>query len=140
MKKMLAGVMTGLALMALFASPVLAQDRDCRDFASQAAAQAYFRANGGSPTNNVDRLDANHNGVACEGYAYRNSTRDLRPTGVAANGGGGMPNSSTLDESNAAGTGSGSTAALVVTVLLSLGVAGRLLRGRLATVKATTRR
>ncbi len=44
-----------------------AGDKDCSDFRTQAAAQAYFDAHGGSPTNNVDRLDgADHDGRVCE--------------------------------------------------------------------------
>jgi hypothetical protein len=41
-------------------------DYDCGDFASQADAQAYFESDGGSATNNVDGLDSNTNGIACE--------------------------------------------------------------------------
>jgi hypothetical protein len=41
-------------------------DFDCADFDSQGAAQQYFVLDGGSARNNVDHLDANHNGVACE--------------------------------------------------------------------------
>jgi len=41
-------------------------DKDCSDFATHAEAQAYFVSKGGSPTNNVDRLDADHDGSACE--------------------------------------------------------------------------
>lgn len=41
-------------------------DKDCPDFATHAEAQAYFESKGGSPTNNVDRLDADHDGIACE--------------------------------------------------------------------------
>lgn len=43
-------------------------DRNCADFATQADAQAFFLAHGGSPVRNVDNLDANHNGVACEDH------------------------------------------------------------------------
>lgn len=43
-----------------------AGDKDCPDFATQGDAQAYFVANGGSVTNNVDNLDADHDGIACE--------------------------------------------------------------------------
>jgi hypothetical protein len=60
-------------VLALSAAPAaLAQDgdKDCADFASQAEAQAYFEANGGSPTNNVDNLDADHDGQACESFDY----------------------------------------------------------------------
>lgn len=41
-------------------------DRDCSDFATQVEAQTYFEAGGGSPTYNFDRLDSDHDGVACE--------------------------------------------------------------------------
>jgi micrococcal nuclease len=42
-------------------------DMDCKDFATQAQAQAYFNEHGGSATNNVDRLDGNdHDGIVCE--------------------------------------------------------------------------
>ena len=40
--------------------------RTCSDFAIQERAQAYFDANGGSPTNNVDNLDPDRDGIACE--------------------------------------------------------------------------
>jgi hypothetical protein len=39
-------------------------DGDCRDFASQAAAQSALRLHSGNP----QRLDPDHNGVACEDY------------------------------------------------------------------------
>ncbi|EKD65151.1 MAG: hypothetical protein ACD_50C00175G0006 [uncultured bacterium] len=41
-------------------------DRDCSDFETHDEAQAYFEGKGGSPTNNVDRLDADGDGIACE--------------------------------------------------------------------------
>lgn len=41
-------------------------DKDCKDFSTQAEAQAYFNAGGGSPSNNFDGLDRDHDGVACE--------------------------------------------------------------------------
>ncbi len=41
-------------------------DYDCYDFASPGEAQAYFEADGGSVYNNVDALDRNNNGLACE--------------------------------------------------------------------------
>ena len=41
-------------------------DKDCSDFANQAQAQSYFVSHGGSPSNNFDNLDADHDGVACE--------------------------------------------------------------------------
>lgn len=42
------------------------EDKDCSDFAKQEEAQVYFESKGGSPSNNVDRLDADHDGIACE--------------------------------------------------------------------------
>ena len=41
-------------------------DMDCPDFSLHAEAQAYFEGRGGSPSNNVDRLDTDHDGLACE--------------------------------------------------------------------------
>ena len=50
-------------------------DKDCRDFASQAEAQAWFEAHGGSAANNVAGLDRNRNGIACEAYPYGRAGR-----------------------------------------------------------------
>lgn len=42
-------------------------DYDCGDFATHAEAQAYFDSQGGSASNNVDRLDgSDHDGIVCE--------------------------------------------------------------------------
>jgi len=41
-------------------------DKDCADFTTHAQAQAYFTSKGGSASNNVDRLDNDHDGIACE--------------------------------------------------------------------------
>jgi len=41
-------------------------DHDCADFANQGEAQQYFVLDGGSVRVNVDHLDPNHNGIACE--------------------------------------------------------------------------
>jgi hypothetical protein len=38
---------------------------NCSDFPTHAAAQAWFEAHGGSPSNDVAGLDANHDGQAC---------------------------------------------------------------------------
>jgi endonuclease YncB( thermonuclease family) len=45
---------------------VAAADKDCKDFPTQPAAQAYFDRRGGTRTNNVDGLDGDGDGVACE--------------------------------------------------------------------------
>lgn len=44
----------------------LTGDKDCKDFTTHQEAQDYFIAKGGSSTNNVDNLDADHDGLACE--------------------------------------------------------------------------
>jgi endonuclease YncB( thermonuclease family) len=57
-------------LLAVFAAALpgsaAARDRDCSDFSTQGQAQAYFESRGGGPNNNVDRLDADGDGRACE--------------------------------------------------------------------------
>lgn len=54
-------------------------DRDCADFSSQAEAQTYFDENGGGVGNDVDGLDRNGDGLACEDFDY---------DGVGGGGGG----------------------------------------------------
>ena len=41
-------------------------DKNCSDFSTQAQAQAWFVAHGGSASNDVAGLDADHDGIACE--------------------------------------------------------------------------
>ena len=98
-------------VLALSAAPAaLAQDgdKDCADFASQAEAQAYFEANGGSPTNNVDNLDADHDGQACEDFDYGDGTGGGDTGGVDTggvdNGGGALPFTGPNDTLLPAGT------------------------------------
>src|SRR5689334_17760279 len=60
-----------LALMAASVALVApgsagAVDRDCSDFNTQEQAQNYFEGKGGGPNNNVDRLDSDGDGRACE--------------------------------------------------------------------------
>lgn len=64
-----------LAVIAAFAATVLliaslpagaaASDKDCSDFPTQRAAQSFFLKHGG-PRYDPDRLDADHDGIACE--------------------------------------------------------------------------
>jgi endonuclease YncB( thermonuclease family) len=65
----LGAALVAVALVALAAAiaPASARagDRDCGDFATQAAAQDHFLALGG-PAQDPDRLDADHDGIACE--------------------------------------------------------------------------
>ena len=60
-------IASGIALGTGVAS---AADKNCGDFTSQPAAQLYFTSNGGSPTNNFNNLDRDHNGIACQDYPY----------------------------------------------------------------------
>ena len=55
------------ALSSLLVLPATASaaDKDCRDFKSQRAAQFFFLKHGG-PRKDPDRLDGDHDGVACE--------------------------------------------------------------------------
>lgn len=41
-------------------------DKDCSDFSTQAQAQSFFKAHGGSPSYNYDGLDGDHDGKVCE--------------------------------------------------------------------------
>lgn len=41
-------------------------EQNCATFTTQEDAQDFFDAHGGSKTNNVDFLDADHDGIACE--------------------------------------------------------------------------
>ena len=93
----IAFLLIAVLVLALSAAPAaLAQDadKDCADFASQAEAQAYFEANGGSPSNNVDNLDADHDGQACEAFDYGGGT------GGGGTGGGGTGGGDTASLAN----------------------------------------
>ncbi len=57
-----AGVLGGIALVP---APAIAGDKDCPDFSTQRAAQLFFLRHGG-PQSDPDRLDADHDGIACE--------------------------------------------------------------------------
>lgn len=57
-----------VAVIALGLVPAAASargDKDCSDFPSQKAAQIFFLKHGG-PRYDPDRLDADHDGIACE--------------------------------------------------------------------------
>jgi hypothetical protein len=65
--RLLAATALLLAALAIAAMPSAApaRDRDCRDFATQRAAQLFFLRHGG-PRYDPDRLDGDDDGVACE--------------------------------------------------------------------------
>ena len=67
MRRTAAGVLvTAVLTLGTTGTANAATDRDCPDFASQAAAQAAFDAVPGDP----ERLDADNDGIACEDQAY----------------------------------------------------------------------
>jgi len=68
-RKILAAA-AGVALIALVvvlptAASAQRRDMDCADFSSQKSAQIFFLKHGG-PRYDPDRLDADHDGIACE--------------------------------------------------------------------------
>lgn len=69
-----------LAGMIAMAGPASAQDdQNCADFASQADAQAHYRAN----TSDPDGLDRDNDGIACENYtSYSDGSTDMTPIGT----------------------------------------------------------
>jgi hypothetical protein len=55
-----------IALVVLLPAAASARgDKDCADFGSQRAAQIFFLKHGG-PRYDPDRLDGDHDGIACE--------------------------------------------------------------------------
>lgn len=60
------------------------EDRSCEDFATQKEAQEYFTDQGGDATHNIDNLDADGDGKACESL-------NAPAGGVDAGGGGTAP-------------------------------------------------
>jgi len=63
---LLAAVATITALLfAALPSSAIANDKDCKDFRTQRAAQIFFLKHGG-PSRDPHRLDGDNDGVACE--------------------------------------------------------------------------
>jgi hypothetical protein len=57
--------LAAVVVLAFAAAPALAGDKDCSDFSTWKQAQHYFKKHGG-PRYDPDRLDADHDGIACE--------------------------------------------------------------------------
>ena len=107
MKRLISSTLTALALMAFMALPAFANhsgDRNCDDFGSHAQAQAFFDRHGGSRSDNVDGLDGDSDGRACEDYEYSggngggdrdNDDDDNTPPADDEDDTGGMPDTST---------------------------------------------
>src|SRR4051812_6644172 len=60
-----AAVAMSLTMLATRGAPRALADVNCSDFSTQAAAQAFFLTNGG-PALDPNRLDVDHDGIACE--------------------------------------------------------------------------
>jgi hypothetical protein len=58
------GLSTAVAL-SFAAAPASAADKDCSDFRNWRQAQNFYKKHGG-PRKDPHRLDADHDGVACE--------------------------------------------------------------------------
>jgi hypothetical protein len=60
-----AAALIALVIVLPTAAPAQRRDMDCADFSSQKSAQIFFLKHGG-PRYDPDRLDADHDGIACE--------------------------------------------------------------------------
>lgn len=58
-------IAAAVLLIVLLPAGAVAGDKDCSDFRTQRAAQIFFLKHGG-PRYDPDRLDADHDGIACE--------------------------------------------------------------------------
>lgn len=57
--------LAAVVAFAFAAAPVSAADKDCADFSSWKQAQKFYKKHGG-PRYDPHRLDADHDGIACE--------------------------------------------------------------------------
>ena len=74
----LAAATAAFPLAGVASAQPAAADRDCRDFASQAAAQSALRSHSGDP----QRLDPDHDGIACEDF-FKTDEGGVVPAPVA---------------------------------------------------------
>ncbi len=58
-------VLAAAVALAVTAVPATAGDKDCSDFSTWQQAQHFYKKHGG-PRYDPHRLDADHNGIACE--------------------------------------------------------------------------
>jgi len=65
MRRSIALLATVATVLAFAAQPAAARDYDCSDFPTQRKAQKFFKKHGG-PSRDPHRLDADHDGIACE--------------------------------------------------------------------------
>jgi hypothetical protein len=94
----------------------LDRDRDCSDFTFQEQAQRFFERHGGSRANNVDGLDRDRDGVACESLPSEGDA----PVGGIDTGGGGTATASDGGSPVPFGLGGAGLGLLVVLLASSL--------------------
>jgi excalibur calcium-binding domain-containing protein len=107
------------------ASPTAsAAAKTCADFKTQAEAQSYFNSKGGSKTNNVDNLDPNRNGIACEGLpGTPSASATPTPASTAAPAAGEIPFQATAANDTLTASSHGLSSGQSVTVTSRSGVA-----------------
>lgn len=66
MRRWLMPGLTLITAMMLMQANVWAEETGCHSFASWNESQKYFEAKGGSKVQNVDSLDSDQDGLACE--------------------------------------------------------------------------
>lgn len=64
-RRLTLAALAAIAAVALSAPPVSAADKDCSDFSTWRQAQRFYKKHGG-PKKDPHRLDADHDGIACE--------------------------------------------------------------------------
>jgi hypothetical protein len=63
------GALVSMIALAFAAAPASAADKDCSDFNTWRQAQNFYKRHGG-PKYDPHRLDADHDGIACESLRY----------------------------------------------------------------------
>jgi hypothetical protein len=133
MRRLLLPMLAALGLIAATAPTVGAADLlNCSDFKSQAAAQANLRANPSDP----NRLDADHDGIACENNRAPFDRRPVKLTSTATGTGAASTTTTTTSSQAVPGapvTGDGYTQdpapmGLALLALLALGAVSFRLR------------
>lgn len=64
MRRLIVTALIIMGLLGIAAQPAMAGDKDCSDFPTQRAAQKWFEHH--HPKADPSRLDADHDGIACE--------------------------------------------------------------------------
>lgn len=131
---------------AIFAFPFSAAfattDHDCSDFKTQEEAQKYFDSKGYGPNYDPERLDADHDGIACENLKSGNS--DEGKSGDSGKGTNENNGSSGNKGSNGSKSGSNSSKGgnlpKTATPLLNLALAGVAMMGTGAGMLAIRRK